>query len=93
MRVRERERACVRESERGKVLVRDCAERENELGEIMRAWHLLARVEIDVLDPAREVIVGRLLCHVVHKDDAVRAAVVGRGESAEALLPGCVPDL
>ena len=55
--------------------------------------HVVARVFVDLRQPALHVLEGVHVGDVVHDDDAVRAAVVGARDRAEALLPGGVPDL
>mmetsp|Transcript_12018 Transcript_12018/g.48380 ORF Transcript_12018/g.48380 Transcript_12018/m.48380 type:complete len:326 (-) Transcript_12018:171-1148(-) len=51
------------------------------------------RVAIHLRQPIGDVLKGFLARHVVHHDDAVGAAVVGRRDGPEALLAGGVPDL
>merc|ERR1740138_246150 len=50
-------------------------------------------VLVDLLNPTIDVVEGLPIASIVNHDDAVRPAVVGGGDRAEALLPGCVPDL
>jgi hypothetical protein len=54
---------------------------------------VLARVAVDLVQPLLDVGEGVPVGDVVDDDDAVGAAVVGRGDGAEALLPRRVPDL
>ena len=54
---------------------------------------VLSRVLVDLRQPALHVIERRAVGHIVHDDDAVRAAVVGAADGAEALLASCVPNL
>lgn len=53
----------------------------------------LAGVPIDFQHPRLDIVECFLVRHVVHDNDAVGAAVVGRGDGAETLLPGRVPNL
>lgn len=50
-------------------------------------------VAFDLSEPGLYVREGVLVGHVVHDDDPVRPAVVGRGDGPETLLPCGVPDL
>ena len=55
--------------------------------------HVVARVFVDLRQPALHVLEGVHVGDVVHDDDAVRAAVVGAADRAEALLARSVPNL
>ena len=55
--------------------------------------HVCARVLLDIPDPVLDVVEALLVGDVVDEHDAHRPAVVGRGDGAEPLLPGGVPDL
>jgi hypothetical protein len=54
---------------------------------------VVGRELVDLLQPVADVVERLLVRDVVDDDDAVRAAVVGGGDGAEALLAGRVPDL
>ena len=54
---------------------------------------VVARVAVYLLQPLLHVAEALLVGAVVDDDDAVGAAVVGRGDGAEPLLAGRVPDL
>lgn len=54
---------------------------------------IFARIAINLLQPLAHVVERHLVGDVVHDNDAVRAAVIRRRNSAEALLACCVPDL
>eukprot|EP00327_Prymnesium_parvum_P021526 CAMPEP_0113273928 /NCGR_PEP_ID=MMETSP0008_2-20120614/24120_1 /TAXON_ID=97485 /ORGANISM="Prymnesium parvum" /LENGTH=202 /DNA_ID=CAMNT_0000123493 /DNA_START=423 /DNA_END=1031 /DNA_ORIENTATION=+ /assembly_acc=CAM_ASM_000153 len=54
---------------------------------------VLPRVLVDLRQPPLHVVEGLQAGHVVHNDNAVRAAVVGAADRAEALLARRVPDL
>ena len=47
----------------------------------------------NIPDPVLDVVKALLVGDVVHEHDAHRAPVVGRGDRAEPLLSGRVPDL
>ena len=47
----------------------------------------------DVADPVLDVVETLFVGDVIHEHDTHGAAVVGRGDSAESLLSGRVPDL
>ena len=47
----------------------------------------------NVPDPVLDVVEALLVGDVVNEHDAHGAAIVGRRDRAEPLLPGCVPDL
>ena len=55
--------------------------------------HVGAGVLLNVPDPVLDVVEALLVGDVVDEHDAHRPAVVGRGDGAEPLLPGSVPDL
>ena len=55
--------------------------------------HIRARMLLNVPDPVLDVVEALLVGDVVDEHDAHRATVVGRGDRAEPLLPGSVPDL
>ena len=55
--------------------------------------HVLVGVPVDLVEPLLDVVEGLRVRHVVHHDDAVSAAVVGRGDRPETLLARGVPDL
>ena len=48
---------------------------------------------VDFVHPLLDVVERLLICHVIHHDDAVRAAVVRRCDGAESLLSCRVPNL
>jgi len=54
---------------------------------------VLARVLVDLGEPPDDVVERRAVGHIVHDDDAVRAAVVSAADRAEALLARRVPNL
>lgn len=51
------------------------------------------RVFLNFFDPRSHILEGFAIGHIVHNDDALGSAVVTGGQSAEAFLPGRVPDL
>ena len=55
--------------------------------------NIAVRVVPQLLQPPRHVLVRLVLADVVDEEGADRAAVVGRGDGAVALLAGGVPDL
>ena len=55
--------------------------------------HISAGVLLDVPDPVLDVVKALLVGDVVDEHDAHGAAVVGRGDGAEPLLPRRVPYL
>ena len=50
-------------------------------------------VLLDLGYPVSDGLEGPAVGDVIHQEDALRAAEVGRGDGAESLLSGCVPDL
>lgn len=48
---------------------------------------------VNLLQPILDVIEGLLVSAVIDEDDAHGALVIGLGDSPEAFLPRCVPDL
>lgn len=55
--------------------------------------HVLITYLIYISQPLDNVVKCLFICYVVHKHDAHRASVVRRGDSVEALLSCCIPDL
>lgn len=53
--------------------------------------HSLGSVSVDLLQPLLDVVEGIHVGDIVDDADAVSAAVVGRGDCSEALLPGGIP--
>lgn len=53
--------------------------------------HVLIRVAVNLLKPLLHVVERLLVSNIIHDNDAVGAAVVRRGDGAEALLAGSVP--
>ena len=46
---------------------------------------ILASIAVDLLEPLTDVVERDLVSDVVHDDDAVRAAIIGRRDGAETL--------
>lgn len=75
----------------GDVILDDLLARQVRLVADEELVNALARVAVNLLQPLLDVGEGVGVGHVVDDDDAVRAAVVGRRDRAEALLAGRVP--
>jgi len=50
-------------------------------------------VPVNFVEPLFDIVKGFHVRHIVHHDDTVRTAVVGRGNGSEALLTSGIPNL
>lgn len=55
--------------------------------------NVLARVGLDLLQPVRDVLEGKLLCAIVNQEDSHGALVVRLGDRSKAFLTCGVPHL
>lgn len=55
--------------------------------------HGFVGIPVDFLKPLFDVVEGVLVGDVVNDNDAVSAAIIGRGNGAETLLAGGIPNL
>jgi hypothetical protein len=55
--------------------------------------YILAGMQIYLAHPIANIIERLLACAIISKDNAHGALVISLSDSAEALLPRCVPDL
>lgn len=73
--------------------MRTDAEREAHLVDLVADDDLddsAGDVRLELREPFGERVEGLAVRDVVHEDDALRAAVIGRGDRPETLLPGRV---
>jgi hypothetical protein len=54
---------------------------------------VLGCISIDLVQPLFYIVEGFLISDVVHNDNTVGTTIVRRGDSSEALLSGCIPNL
>ena len=55
--------------------------------------HVLASAPVDLVEPLLHVVERIRICHIVHNDDAVRAAVIAAGNGPKPFLASGIPYL